>query len=181
VSVAPVPVAATADRPTKPALVPPARPATSKLRSTVPLTTTMARPATETETDTPAAPTRPDKPFDFDQLQSAWVSFARLRQQQNDSASEQLILNRDIELDGLTIRLTLDNTLQVGILNDFKAELVTYLRNQLQNSQVQVEHEVRLQEVKKMIYSPQDKYNYLAEKNPALHDLRQALNLEVDY
>ena len=36
-------------------------------------------------------------------------------------------------------------------------------------------------EVKKMIYSPQDKYNYLAEKNPALHKLRQALGLEVDY
>ncbi len=181
VPVAPVPVAATADRPTKPALVPPARPATSKLRSTVPLTTAMAKPAAETETDAPVAPTRPDKSFDFDQLRSAWVSFARLRQQQNDSASEQLILNRDIELDSLTVRLTLDNTLQVGILNDFKVELVTYLRNQLQNSQVQVEHEVRLQEVKKMIYSPQDKYNYLAEKNPALHDLRQALNLEVDY
>jgi DNA polymerase-3 subunit gamma/tau len=32
-----------------------------------------------------------------------------------------------------------------------------------------------------MIYSSQDKYNFMANKNPALHELRQVLNLEVDY
>ncbi len=90
-------------------------------------------------------------------------------------------MNRDLTLDGTIIRLTLDNTLQVGVLNDFKLELVSYLRSQLQNSQLQLEHVVNLQDVKKMIYSPQDKFNFLAEKNPALHDLRKALNLEVDY
>lgn len=174
-------VAAVPERPTKPIIAPPARPASSRLRSTVALTTGPVQPETAVDEVTIAAPTRPDKPFIVEQLQAAWASFARLRQQQTDSASEQLILNRDLSLNGTTVLLTLDNTLQVGILNDFRADLVTYLRTQLQNSQVQVEHEVRQQEVKKMIYSPQDKYNYLAEKNPLLHELRKALNLEVDY
>ncbi|AQG80261.1 DNA polymerase III subunit gamma/tau [Spirosoma montaniterrae] len=173
--VATVPVAAP---PSKAA--PPTRPASSRLRSTVSLHAGSTQSIAEIVEEV-AAPARPDKSFSFEQLQTAWVEFARLRQQQTDSASEQLILNRDLVLNGTTVFLTLDNTLQPGILTEFKVELVGYLRNQLQNSQIQVEHEVRLQEVKKMIYSPQDKYNYLAEKNPALHELRKVLNLEVDY
>jgi DNA polymerase-3 subunit gamma/tau len=166
--------------PPKPQIAPPARPTSSRLRSTVSLTATPTQ-ATSTEEVVVAAPSRPDKPFIFEQLQAIWSAFARLRQQQNDSASEQLVLNRDIVLDGTTIHITLDNTLQVGYLTEVKPELLGYLRSQLQNSQIQIEHEVRLQEVKKMIYSPQDKFNYLAEKNPLLHELRKALNLEVDY
>lgn len=110
-----------------------------------------------------------------------WRAFSKIRQQQNDSATEQLVLNRELTLNGTVIHLTLDNTLQVGYLTDLKPELMGYLRTELQNSQIQLEHKVTVQEAKKMIYSSQDKFNFLAEKNPALHELRKVLNLEVDY
>ena len=110
-----------------------------------------------------------------------WATFARLRREKNDITSEQVVLNRELTLNGTAIHLTLDNTLQVGFLTELKPDLLGYLRNELQNSQIQLEHKVAVQEVKKMIYSSQDKYNYLAEKNPALHELRKVLNLEVDY
>ncbi|MBN8826287.1 MULTISPECIES: DNA polymerase III subunit gamma/tau [unclassified Spirosoma] len=166
----------------KPQYAPPARPASSRLRSTVSLTAGPASTATDTEEiATVRAPTRPDKPFNFDELRDQWATFARLRRQQNDITSEQVVLNRDLVLDGTTIRITLDNTLQVDFLTELKPELLGYLRRELQNSQIQIEHQVVIQEVKKMIYSSQDKYNYMAEKNPALHELRKVLNLEVDY
>ncbi|GAB2559489.1 DNA polymerase III subunit gamma/tau [Spirosoma areae] len=172
----PVPIA-------KPHIAPPARPASSRLRSTLALTTGPVQPLASDieEVLSAVAPNRPDKSFDFEQLQDAWVSFAKIRRQQNDSATEQLLLNRELVLDGTTIHLTLDNTLQVGYLTELKPDLLGYLRTELQNNQIQLEHKVTLQEVKKMIYSSQDKYNYLAEKNPALHELRKVLNLEVDY
>lgn len=180
--VATVASAAMATAPTKPQAVLPTRPASSRLRSTVPLTSTPVQPTGAADDNAAAlTPLRADKPFIFEQLHATWSQFAQLRRKQNDSASEQLILNRDLVLDGNTVRITLDNTLQVGYLTELKPDLLGYLREKLQNSQIQLEHEVRLQEVKKMIYSPQDKYNYLAEKNPALHELRKALNLEVDY
>ncbi|GAB3022589.1 DNA polymerase III subunit gamma/tau [Spirosoma pulveris] len=167
---------------TKPQIAPPQRPATSRLRSTVPLTTGPVQPSADAVAEViSTAPTRPDKPFTFDDLQAVWRAFSKIRHQQNDSASEQLILNRDIDLKGTTIHITLDNTLQVGYLTEVKPELLGYLRTELQNSQIQLEHQVTVQEVKKMIYSSQDKFNYLAEKNPALHELRKVLNLEVDY
>ncbi|MFD2571669.1 DNA polymerase III subunit gamma/tau [Spirosoma soli] len=172
---------ATASVAAKPHIAPPTRPASSRLRSTVALTTGPVQPTNSDEPVAVVAPVRPDKPFIFEQLQAAWSAFARLRHQQNDSASEQLILNRTITLDGTTIHITLDNTLQVGYLTELKPELLGYLRDQLQNSQIQLEHKVTVQEVKKMIYSSQDKFNFMAEKNPALLELRKVLNLEVDY
>jgi DNA polymerase-3 subunit gamma/tau len=159
----------------------PTRPASSRLRSTVSLNASAVQATSETDVVAVVAPVRPDRPFDFDDLQTCWRAFAKLRLQQNDSATEQLVLNRQLTLDGTTIHLTLDNTLQVGYLTDIKPELMMYLRDQLQNSRIQLEHTVMVQEVKKMIYSSQDKYNFMANKNPALHELRQVLNLEVDY
>jgi DNA polymerase-3 subunit gamma/tau len=182
VSSQPVAAVATAPERPRPAIPAPTRPASSRLRSTVSLNTAvMQAGATDTETITVAAPTRPDKPFIFEQLQATWNAFARLRHQQYDSATEQLVLNRALNLEGTTIHITLDNTLQVGYLTDLKPDLMGYLRDQLQNSQIQLEHTVTLQEVKKMIYSSQDKFNFMAEKNPALLELRKVLNLEVDY
>ncbi|SFE09969.1 DNA polymerase III subunit gamma/tau [Spirosoma endophyticum] len=171
-----------ATAPAKPQIVPPSRPASSRLRSTVPLTTGPVQPLADTITEViTTAQSRPDQPFTFEELQDTWMTFSRNRLKQVDSATEQLVLNRDFVLDGTTIRLTLDNTLQAGYLTDLKPDLLGYLRSELQNSQIQLEHTVTLQEVKKMIYSSQDKFNFLAEKNPALHELRKVLNLEVDY
>lgn len=168
--------------PTRAPIAPPTRPPGSRLKSTVSLNTGPVSVTTET-TDvlTQHAPARPDKPFRLDELQDAWATFARIRRQQNDITSEQVVLNRELTLEGTTIHLTLDNTLQVDFLTELKPELLTYLRKELQNSQIQIEHQVVIQEVKKMIYSSQDKFNFLAEKNPLLHELRKVLNLDVDY
>lgn len=173
---------ATATVPTRPQIAPLTRPAGSRLRSTVALTSGPAQAVT-TEVEAPVgkAEIRPDKPFDSDDLRAIWTAFAKIRQQQNDSATEQLVLNRALTLNGTTIHITLDNTLQVGYLTEVKPDLLGYLRDKLQNSQIQLEHTVTQQEVKKMIYSSQDKYNFMANKNPALHELRKVLNLEVDY
>ena len=166
----------------KPQPAPPTRPANSRLRSTVSLSSAPAQSVTDTdESATVSVPTRPDQVFSFEELKDVWATFARLRREKNDITSEQVVLNRELTLNGTAIHLTLDNTLQVGFLTELKPDLLGYLRNELQNSQIQLEHKVAVQEVKKMIYSSQDKYNYLAEKNPALHELRKVLNLEVDY
>lgn len=180
-----VPVSAVAVKPelsARPQTAPPPRPATSRLRSTVALTAGPVVSSADADTDVVStAPVRPDKPFTFDELMDVWRAFAKIRLQQYDSATEQLVLNRELTLDGTVIHLTLDNTLQVGYLSDVKPDLLGYLRTELQNSKIQLEHKVTVQEAKKMIYSSQDKFNFLADKNPALHELRKVLNLEVDY
>lgn len=172
-----------AERPPVVAEIP--KPATSRLRTTN--LVSMERPsaavasvAAVAEVEAPAMP-KVDKPFIFEQLKAAWDTFTRLRDQQGGSQTEQVMLNRDIILDGTTIHIALDNSLQVELLNDLRQDLLTYLRQQLQNSQIQLMHSVAVQESRRMIYTPQDKFNYLAEKNPALLELKRTLGLDVDY
>lgn len=156
----------------------------SKLRSTANLAP-MQVLATNGHTDTlelpPPPVNRPDKPFELEELQAVWQTFAQRRQQQTDNMTEQVVLNRNLILNGTTIELTLENRIQADHLTDIRPDLVVYLREQLQNRQIQVEHRIVAQDSKKMIYSPQDKFNFLAQKNPALLSLRKTLGLEVDY
>ena len=153
-------------------------PATSRLRSTAGIGT---RPqAVEAEVAVVTGE-RPSQLFTMVALQTAWKTFAALRRQQTDNATEQIILNRDFALNDLTVSLNLDNHVQGDLFAAMLPDLLAYLRQNLQNWQLQIEHDVVMIEVKKMMYSPQDKFNFLAEKNPALHKLRQVLGLEVDY
>ncbi|GAB3259962.1 DNA polymerase III subunit gamma/tau [Larkinella harenae] len=160
------------------------KPVSSKLRTTANLAS-MSRPVAVATVETAVvdAPVMPkvDQPFVFEQLKAAWNTFTRLRDQQGGSQTEQVMLNREITLDGTTIHISLDNSLQVDMLNDLRQALLTYLRIELQNSQIQLMHSVAIQESRRMIYTPQDKFNYLAEKNPALLDLKRTLGLDVDY
>lgn len=157
------------------------RPASSRLRSTVSLSSKPQVAEQQQVEQQSLSNSRPDKPFGFEQLQQTWHAFARLRKQQFDSMSEALIFNREITLDGTTVHIALDNNIQANLMVDLKPELLAYLRDQLQNKQIQVEHRVVVPDTKKMIYTPQDRFNYLAAKNPALLDLRNALNLDVDF
>lgn len=164
----------------KPVLAAPKLPVGSKLRSTVSL---QAKSSVDAENDAPVAvvDNRPDLPFTEDELRAAWAKFRALRHEKVGSMSEKLMLDRPFTLEGTTIYLAVDNNLMAGIMVELKPELLWYLREQLQNRQIQVEHRVEAMEVKKLIYSAQDRYNFMADKNPALHDLRKALGLEVDY
>ncbi|OIN58719.1 DNA polymerase III subunit gamma/tau [Arsenicibacter rosenii] len=157
------------------------RPASSRLRSTVSLNSKPQAAEQQQAEQQTISSSRPDKPFNFDALQRTWHAFARLRKQQFDSMSEELMFNREITLEGTTVHIALDNNIQANLMVDLKPELLAYLRDQLQNKQIQVEHRVVVPDTKKMIYTPQDRFNYLAAKNPALLDLRNALNLDVDF
>ena len=180
----------TAARPATRPAVPPLPPRTAAPANGAPLPTNSRLRSTAgigvkpqvVETDASALVSeRPSQPFTPMALQVAWKEFAAQRRQQTDNATEQIILNRDFTTNGLTVSINLDNHIQEDIFTAMLPDLLTYLRQTLQNWQVQVTHAVVMPEVKKMIYSPQDKYNYLAGKNPALHTLRQTLGLEVDY
>ncbi len=158
----------------------PARPANSRLRSTSVVVDT--KPSlVDVAVEPVSRAERMDKPVDLPAVQAAWTAFSTARLAQTSSINEQVLLNRDLRLTGTTIGLYLENNLQLTMLNELKHELLAYLRHTLQNSRIQLVPEVTAAEVKKMIYTSQDKFLFLAEKNPLLHELRKTLGLEFDY
>ncbi|GAB3172010.1 DNA polymerase III subunit gamma/tau [Telluribacter humicola] len=185
----PVPVAAVSEPAVQGvATAAPPRPAVSKLRSTMQLLT----PTLSEDHIRETAPVKenskpqhyhPEKatPLTVENLNAAWKEFIEIRKQERDSITEEVTLNREVELDGTTIRMALDNDLQKETIQALRGDLLTFLRQRFQESSLNIEPRVAPQEVKRMPYTPQEKFNYMAEKNPYLRELQQSLGLDVDF
>jgi DNA polymerase III subunit gamma/tau len=160
----------------------PVTPALGKLKTTIslaPTPTPTEKPVTLSEKTTTQIVQ--SKAFVVETLREVWQDFRKHHEHNNGSINEQVVLDRELTLNGTTVLLTLDNLFQENVLSDLKPELLSFLRQRLQNTDIQIEHKVVVQEQKQMLYSPMAKFNAMAEKNPALHQLRQELGLEVDF
>ncbi len=159
---------------------PVARPALSKLKSTVDLTAPAPTNGTASLNATTEPEVRYSKPYTREQLQEAWNQFI-LKREAVGRASEAVMLNRDFDVVDGVIQLGLDNAVQMGLLQDFKADLMHHLRDSLQNSHIHLHAFVNDHQVQRMPYTQAEKFAFLAEKNPALHELKSALGLDFDY
>lgn len=122
-----------------------------------------------------------DKSFTIDELQVIWNQLIKNLHGRN-RMSEYVILNRKFSLEETTIHLEVDNEIQVDLLTiSLRTEILTFLRKELQNSTIHLEVVVSKEEAKTMIYTQADKFKFMADKNPALHDLRNVLGLDYDY
>lgn len=149
-------------------------------------TSTIVNKVVEKETPTLANTVQESQPLTnravtYDGLKTAWDTLVEhLKERQR--YSEYVILNRLFELKGTTIYLAVDNEIQQELLTTaLRTEVLTYLRKEVRNSTLHLEVSILEQEKVKMIYTQAEKFNFLAEKNPALNDLRLALGLDYDY
>lgn len=157
-----------------------------KLRSTVNLSTSIIDSPEPTQVSKPVEvvlDTLPEKdlPVTMEALKEVWAEFSRMRQQNGGAVSEQIMLNREFTFEEMTIELVLDNGHQETLLNEIKPTLLGHLRRALQNRQLQIVHRIAQDDGKRKAYTPQEKFNVLAERNPALFDLQRLLGLEVDF
>jgi DNA polymerase III subunit gamma/tau len=122
-----------------------------------------------------------NKLFTFEILMQSWHDFKINREQNGGTMTEQVVLDRDIKLVGTTISIELDNQFQEIVLNNLRPDLLSFLRQKLQNNQIVLEQRVVIREQKANLYSPQAKFSAMVEKNPLLLNLQQMLGLEVEF
>lgn len=67
------------------------------------------------------------------------------------------------------------------MLGNIKLELTTFLREKLKNSFIQVTGEMTSTDDKKVIYTNREKFDYLADKNPILKELKDRLGLDTEF
>ena len=117
----------------------------------------------------------------LENLQKAWYEFAERRRQEKNSTTEEITLRKEFKLDGFTIEIILDNDHQLDAIQNMRYELLGFLKNRFNSPQLDVNPRVAPQEVSKRPYTPAEKFNFMAEKNPFLLELKQALGLDVDF
>jgi hypothetical protein len=119
-----------------------------------------------------------NEPFSPEQLQRVWDDFA---DQRKKFQAEYHLLTQPIEIRENQIIIHLLSTVQETMLNNFKSDLIAYLREHLKNNSILVVGELRETEDKQMLYTPRDKFEFLLEQNPILKTLRDRLGLDPDF
>lgn len=161
-----------------PSVQPTARPsmASSKLRSTVDIETSVFNPKTDVQSvdNEPALPNYSDA-FTYEAAQQALFAFAN----ESDLETLRVMLKREFILEGTTFKLQLDNQIQMDTLTQMKQDLATFLRQRLRNASIQIVAEIVETTTERRPYTAQEKFEYLANKNPALLELRDKLGLEL--
>jgi DNA polymerase III subunit gamma/tau len=157
-------------------------PSMGKLRSTA----TIGKPISQVETQQAVSQVQEpvvqqNKSFSINELQPVWDKLIKDLEKRR-RFSEYVILNRKFTLNGTTIHLDVDNEIQIDLLTTtLRTEVLNFLRRELQNSTIHLEIVVAEQENTTLIYTQADKFKFLAEKNPALNELRNVLGLDYDY
>ena len=147
--------------------------------STAATTATTQAPSTKHQAPETTGPLPPIAP---ELLQTVWQQLADERRAQ-DKMSDYLVLNRAVAADaGHVITLIVDNPVQVVQFNEFRAEFVAELRRRTGHSGLTVQTEVAAAApTGRKLYTSNDKFAYLAEKYPALQEMKQRLGLDADF
>jgi hypothetical protein len=112
------------------------------------------------------------------ELQDTWMAFA---DQRKKFQAEYQLLSQPYELRGNEIVVQLLSPVHETMLNNIKIELTAFLREKLRNSTIQITGQLPTGDEKKVIYTNREKFDFLAEKNPILKELKDRLGLDTDF
>jgi len=136
----------------------------------------------ESTVDEPAANTRekPREEFSLDAFEAAWQEFTEsLKGDGNRIISMFKSVKPEVENDQL-IKIHLSNAAQKDLFNlNYKQKLISFLEARFAINDLDIESIVDLSETNEILYTDEQKYNYLVSKYPALKDIKKAFNLDI--
>ncbi len=150
----------------------------TKLRSTIGIEEPILNPKTnksEAQVQESIAPVY-NEPFTDSEVRLAMNTFA----DSQDNETLKIMLKREFILEGMMLTLHLDNSVQIDTFNQIKQDLATFVRQQIRNSAIQFNAEIaENHSQEKRPYTAQEKFDYLANKNPSLVHLKATLDLDL--
>ena len=123
------------------------------------------------------------KEFSQRELEIVWDEFAATLQKQGRYSLHAALVKRKPELQSnFAIQFLLDNAAVEKDVADIKMELMAFLRKALKNNLVMLTTMIdKSSPATKTPYTPKEKFERLAEKNPALKDLKNQFDLDIEY
>lgn len=135
---------------------------------------------TDTDEDIPS---ETDQPFDQEQLEAKWKLFAESIHAERPRMAITLRNHLPQLKPSFQVELSLENTAQKEDFQlNIKAHLQSFLRKELSNNALTVNVSVAVSgdDTKRKLYTAEEKFQYLMEKNPALTLLKQKFSLELE-
>ncbi|CAN5441842.1 hypothetical protein BH09BAC3_BH09BAC3_30410 [soil metagenome] len=114
----------------------------------------------------------------LEKLMEVWHEYAEQRKNQ---AGEYQLLKREFEFEHPVVFVILTNPVEETLIENFRRDFITFLRDRLKNSELTIKTKLRQTEGKRVIYTAKEKFEHLAEKNPYLNELKERLGLDWDF
>jgi len=115
--------------------------------------------------------------FSQDELSDKWRKFAYSVKLKDLDLYSTLTVNEPVLKEGFLVQLAIFNQAQAVDVNNKKVELLHYLRNQLNNTKIDLELVIDKEAETKGVYTIKDKYQKLVEINPAVDVFRKKFDL----
>ncbi len=124
-----------------------------------------------------------DSPVNYEQVKLAKDKLVQRWEKNGNVHAAIALKNNPFTFDNLTFAFEVENELILEQLNDFRGELLTFLREECQNSTIQLKIGLNTQEAPTVnkLYTPKDKLNFLIEKYPMVGKLKEELKLDTDF
>jgi len=118
--------------------------------------------------------------FTADDLKKVWLNYAETKIKTEQPRLYSIMLNSVPEIkDKTNLHLKLTNDSQKNNIDEIKSNVVNFLKDKLNNSNIDLLIEVQQIESKgKQIYTDNDKLEFLIEKHPELGKMKQQLGLD---
>ena len=179
------PAPAPTSAPTPPAATPPpaARPGTGRKTISISMN---PNPDAEKKNDGSEGGVKevlPRTAFSPVQLEKVWNTFGQSMNDQGRYALSTAFLKRKPTfIDAENLEFIVDSHAIEKDVNEVKVDLLTFVRKALNNFHIQLELIVEVSDQGVQVpYTPSEKFNKLAERNPLLNELRKRLDLEPEY
>ena len=120
-----------------------------------------------------------NRPFTADQLRDAWVGLAAVHQ---DEPRLRELIESYIPrlLDDQTAEIQMPNPWQMSQMRKAMPELAQQLRAALHNDQLHIQLVQAEYTQEQMAFTAEEKYKVMIEQNPALAQLKERLDLQID-
>ncbi len=123
--------------------------------------------------------TTENNPYSDNDLIKAWQAFAITIPDEVRMVSY-IQTNIPKRIADNTFEIVISNSIQEKEINRLKPDLLSYLRQQLRNSSINIVLKMNETVQAQKYISPEDKYKQMAMQNPALIKLRTGLQFEID-
>jgi DNA polymerase-3 subunit gamma/tau len=157
----------------------------STVRPTIRINENLKEPEKKTEVTKvePENTIKGTKQFSQRELEIVWEEFAARQQKAGRYSLHAALVKRKPQLkENLNIEFLLDNAAVEKDISDIKMELMAFLRQNLDNGSIQLTTAVdKSAAAETKVYDPKEKYRRMAEKNPALQELKNKFDLDIDY
>ena len=121
----------------------------------------------------------PKEDFTEEQLHDVWKAYIDKIKIKGGKIMASILATDIPRVEGTNLYIQLPNVTMKTEVERHSYHLMTFLKKELQNYDIQLFIDVNEEAAKKYAFTPMEKYNKLREKNPLIDELRQTFDLDI--